>query len=75
MESALFGGCGWVGAPGFEVEPTFPGGEVEELGVGGGLPCEDGSDGYEDEGGDPHANGTHGAFADRFFAYHAHYII
>ena len=48
----------------FDFEPLFPSGEVEEPGVGGGLPGEEGADGNEDEGGDPHAYGTHGAFAD-----------
>ena len=59
----------------FDVEPAFPGGEVEEAGVGGGLPGEEGADGDEYEGGNPHAQRGHGAFADGFFAYHADDVV
>ena len=58
-----------------DTEPAFPGGEVEEAGVGGGLPCEEGTDGDEDKGGDPHADGFESAFANGFFANHADDVV
>ena len=62
--SGLGVGGGLLFVPRFDFEPFFPGGEVEEAGVGSGLPGEERSYGDEDEGGYPHAYGSHGAFAD-----------